>query len=447
MTFTWEEQRRHIHEEVNTFFNAKVDIAPRAMSCLQVPALDDEFTDEGWNSGADITVLESLLRSSPACSTILFKAGVMLEQIEFPRTRAQPTKLMENTLEWLFCGVEVTKLTPTARAVQKSGLLSEVDLMIASLEASQCGSEANSFGTEIYTAAGYKPISVRGGGDPEWSAVDEHLRSITDRVRELTKADPAHALVQFVLFEDRDRKIRVRPFGATDISRLSLVSPAVDGQPYVFRGGVFQPIDALMPDLTFEVLAELEDLINSVSASEADFQQFFERHPSLLTAFDFGRAHPQPILYKEDGGRLIPDFFLEKIDSGWDVIVDLKRAYDDMVTRRRNRVYFKQHVQNAIAQLRFYREWFDSPLNRRDFSDSYGVTTFHPKMVIVIGRNHHFIDDVERIRLLEGIPNNLELWTYDDVYNRAKRYLDFALEVASRRNKHPLDGFKLPDKS
>jgi hypothetical protein len=53
------------------------------------------------------------------------------------------------------------------------------------------------------------------------------------------------------------------------------------------------------------------------------------------------------------------------------------------------------------------------------------VDTFRPKMVIVIGRRHHFQNDIERVRLIEGLPQSLELWTYDDLYTRAQRYLEF----------------------
>jgi hypothetical protein len=126
----------------------------------------------------------------------------------------------------------------------------------------------------------------------------------------------------------------------------------------------------------------------------------------------------------DDGSRLIPDFFLEKLNSSWDVILDLKKPYADMVTRKTNRVYFRQHVQNAISQLRYYRQWFESPSNRRQFAEAYGVSTFRPKMVIVIGRRHHFLDDVERINLLDGLPANIDLWTYDDLLARASSYLD-----------------------
>ncbi len=127
------------------------------------------------------------------------------------------------------------------------------------------------------------------------------------------------------------------------------------------------------------VLFELENLLNYRGTVEKDFQHFFEQHPFLLTGLDFRKAHPQPLLYKDDGTSLIPDFFLEKLDNHWDTILDLKRPYEDMVVRRKNRVYFSQAIHNAAAQLRYYSEWFESPTNRKTFESCMGYGRFGPK--------------------------------------------------------------------
>jgi len=142
-----------------------------------------------------------------------------------------------------------------------------------------------------------------------------------------------------------------------------------------------------------------------------------------LTCLDFRKAHPQPILYQDDGSRLIPDFLLEKFNSQWNVILDLKKSYDEMVSRRPNRVYFQQSVLNAVGQLRYYREWFDRTSNRRWFADIYGTSTFRPRMVIVMVHNHHFRDDIERIRPLDALQSHVEVWTHYGLLDRASRFL------------------------
>jgi Domain of unknown function (DUF4263) len=421
---TWEQQRQEIEREVNRFFRKKIDIGPRGMAALQVQDVDDEFTDE-LPSGFEITVLETVLKVSPACAMLLFKTGVPVEHLRFPITRPSPAVLAEHTLEWIFKGVDAYGFTKTGRSVRSQGRLDETEIFMSSLEASLRGEEPNEFSDVIMDAAGIKrPSTVRSIDRERWKASDNYLKSLLNGVRELRLADPDHSRLQFVLFEDQRGDVRVRPFGMSGLAKLEIESPTREGTQYLYRGGILQPIGSLIPELSTDALGSFESLLNSESSSEHDFQRFFERYPFLLTGIDFTHAHSQPILHMDDGSRLIPDFFLEKLNSSWDVILDLKKPYEDMVTRKKNRVYFKQHVQNAISQLRYYRQWFESPSNRRQFGDTYGVTTFRPKMVIVIGRRHHFLDDVERINLLHGLPANIDLWTYDDLLARASSYLD-----------------------
>ena len=428
VSYSWEDQRRDIQRSINAFFRRKIDIAPRAMASLQVGATPDIDDDTGESFGVfEYSILNSLLKSSPGCYNLLFNSGVNLESLEFPITTNQPAPLARGTLDWIFKGVEAATKVSTAVNILKRGLLEETDILVSSLEASFAGSEPNEFGGVLLKAAGIKePSRVRGYStriDSQWEQCDKYLKKLLLHVKQLSIADPSHAQIQFVLYEDHERRIRLRPFGTTGISLLDISPPVEEGAEYIYRGGIFQPISTLYPEFSNNLLELFENLLNSNNSSEADFQRFFEKYPFLVTGLDFKRAHPQPILYMDEGKKLIPDFFLEKLDSGWDAILDIKRPYDEMVSRRPNRIYFKQHIHNAISQLRYYREWFDSPLNRKSFEESYGIRTFRPKMIIVIGRSHHFRNDIERIRLMEGLPSRLDLWTYDDLYNRAKRYL------------------------
>ncbi len=196
--------------------------------------------------------------------------------------------------------------------------------------------------------------------------------------------------------------------------------------PFIFRGGVIQHQQGSSL-YSPQVLEEFEDLLNSAGARERDFQAFFQRQPHILKGIDYRHAHAQPILVKDDGSKLIPDFFLEQIDAGWHAIAELKLPYDTMVVRRRNRTRFAHWVQDAIAQLKFYRVWFESPLNRASFEERQGLKSrvYRPKMVLIAGRSHHFLDDIERLQLVSDQGGDLSLWTYDDILNRVKRYQSF----------------------
>jgi hypothetical protein len=436
--YSWEQQRHDIQRDIDQYFRKRIQITPRAMAALQSGDNLDEPEEILDNQGAgvyEISILESLIRCSPGCATILFKAGVQFENFQFEVTKDEPAPLAGPTLELIFEGWNAGGPTATARRVSKAKTLTESDLLVSALEASLRGSDPNVFGGKILEAAGIpEGKHVRGWSpleDKTWKRADGYLKKILKNVKKLAVADPSHAMLQFVLYEDDAKRIRVRPFGVTDLSKISVNPPIRDGEEYLYRGGVLQPIGSVSRHISANSLLEFESLLNSTQSSEADFQRFFENNPLFLTGIDFAQAHPQPILYNDEGNRLIPDFFLEKLSSGWDTILDLKRPFDEMVTRRTRRTYFKQHVQNAIAQLRFYREWFESPTNRARFREAYGVTTFRPKMVVVIGRNFHFRDDVERIQLLDGLSSQVQIWTYDDVYERAKRYLALAKDRAT----------------
>ena len=132
-----------------------------------------------------------------------------------------------------------------------------------------------------------------------------------------------------------------RPFGATSLERLD--SPNLPAGPFIVRGNLLEPVTQRTL-YSEEAISELELLMNSGTAAESDFQRLFERWPILLTGLDYAQAHFQPILHRDEGGTLIPDFFLEKVEGGWDAIVDLKKPYDEMVVRRPNRIYFRQWV-------------------------------------------------------------------------------------------------------
>lgn len=260
---TWQQQRREINQEVCDFFGRHIDIGPRAMSALQVGDIIDDYTDE-LPSGFAVSVIETLLKSSPAAATILFKSGVKIEGIDFPPTRNTPAILASITLNSIFKGVEAGDLVPTGKKVLDTGILLETDILMAALEAQLEGQEPDDFGYLMLEAARIKyPGVVRHDSAELWSECDSYLRRIMDRVGELSIADPSHSLTQFVLFEDEKKIIRVRPFGTTGISRLMIKPPIVEGQRYVYRGGVLQPVHTVAPELSTEIIELFEGLINS----------------------------------------------------------------------------------------------------------------------------------------------------------------------------------------
>lgn len=191
-----------------------------------------------------------------------------------------------------------------------------------------------------------------------------------------------------------------------------------DGSLWVARGNTIEPATRFSEQ---SILA-LEDLINS-DAKEQEFQYFFEENNEFLLAMgDYIKIHPQLIM-SEDGGRQSrPDFFLEKMDSGFCDICDLKRPNKELVRYQKNRVRFRDAIMEAASQLTTYKDWFDDSVNRATFYDRYNLRAFRPNVVVIIGRKHSFEDDVKRLELESNLQSHITLKTYDDIVSGARRW-------------------------
>ena len=184
------------------------------------------------------------------------------------------------------------------------------------------------------------------------------------------------------------------------------------------RGNVLEPLSIAIE----EQATELESLINSRSP-EKPFQIFFEKYPNFLSSIGpYQNVHSQLILHKDDGTKLIPDFFLERLDSRFCDLCDLKLPTKDLVRNQRNRLRFRDAVMEGIAQLEHYRDWFENEKHRDSFFSSYGISAFRPKAVLIIGRRGSFSTEIQRLQLESGLPNWFQLLTYDDVLSRVRQW-------------------------
>ena len=170
-----------------------------------------------------------------------------------------------------------------------------------------------------------------------------------------------------------------------------------------------------------DALRELEHLI-ARDVREAAFQDFFERHPEILIAGTGARyksVHCQLVLTPEDGSNaLIPDFFLERLDTGMLDILDLKRANVALRRRVRNRNRFRDAVMDVVSQLEHFRNFFEDRGNRQLFKSTYGLEAYKPRVIAIMGRDADYYQDIERVRLEGLLPSHFELLTYDEVIRR-----------------------------
>ena len=410
-----------------SLFGVDVDVRPRALQALIAAYSSIMVLGHEIAFASDLQCFRSVLAASPACTDAILRQDISLEALLLPSTPSitAPQNRRFGGYQDVLKGVFASSwpfpsgLNDAGLRVKTTGSLSETDLFAGCLQAGRMSVLPNKTARALLGAAGLFDDEYP---DPR---ADDYLAALEAHCAPVLSIDKSHAEQQLMLHLDSKNRVRLHAFGANTIGSLEDRLKATG--PFLFRGGVIQP--ARSSNLfKSEAILEFEDLINSDAASESVFQRFFEGHPEFLKSLDYERIHPQPILYKEDGSKLIPDFFLEQLDTGWHAIADLKRPYEKMVIRKKNRVYFAQWIQEAISQLHFYREWFEDGTNRKQFEHAQGLSTrvFRPKMVLIAGRSTHFVDEVERIRLVSEQDQAISLWTYDDVLKRAKKYRKFA---------------------
>jgi len=458
---TLENQRKMIQLQVNEHFNTEVEIAPRAMAALQ--GAGSVYWEEDGDVIEVISVFQALLASSPACLIALHNGGVntqiLSEQFHLPEQQI-PCKLAPNTLDLIFYGYDesyrflshkaIGNWTETASDIEANistySKLTEVDLFRAMLQTAYQGPRVVNEHTELYElqtclsdigklliSAGFADlldIHEYLNENERYRAelrASEKFKKLSQDIRNLGIHDPSHHAIQFAFYLDSKQRIRVQPFGLTSVG-ISQPEYLKDGVAYKYRNNIFQPINTIQSSIHKDSIEQLEDMINSKRCSESDFQKFFEMHQDFLLGFDYHRTHPQLILSSDENMNLIPDFFLEPLESHFCDILELKLPYSELTRRlqRGNRVHFRAFVNEAVAQLTEYQRYFDDRSNRRDFHKKYGLEAYKPKLILVIGRSCHFRSDLERREISRLLPDDLDMWTYDDLLLKAKRFASFA---------------------
>jgi hypothetical protein len=310
---------------------------------------------------------------------------------------------------------EKHEYTAAALEVILTGRLTVDNLVLSLLE---CGQYSVRFGRRNVNAVTRRLADASGVSSvKKWNKeIEDFTNDVATAFRRLRACDSSLGDQQFVLSLD-GKRAQLTPFGSFGAYQFHDLRLS-DGSLWVARSNVLQPSSTFAP----EALAELEDLISS-SAGEAAFQRFFERHDEfLLTLGEYVKIHPQLILHEDNGDRLVPDFFLERIDDDNCDICDLKLPSAELVRKQHHRHRFRDAVMEGVAQLLTYRDWFDESSHREKFRSRYRLSAFRPRVVLVIGRRRSFYDDIDRIRLESSLPACVQLKTYDDIVARARQW-------------------------
>lgn len=395
---------------------------PRAAEALNImrnagfPALPQDIW---WTAAA----------STPAVGQLFDLLGITaFQRVPTGRSRKwtlvvtpKPRSFWRTTLEDVLFHKAPAMRLPTrgAELARTTGKLSVDAIIVGILEASR-GYPPNAPRMNI----GFRRVARAAGVHRPVSSTRDDVRAFSERAVEaflsLRQADPSLGEHQLVLWWDGNG-YRIRPFGAAGAFRLE--RPYIDdGSIWIGRGNSLEPSRVFSGD----ALAALELLING-NAPERSFQEFFEEHPEfILVLGQYSQIHPQLILHEDEGTQLIPDFFLERVNSDFCDICDLKRADAEIVRHQRNRNRFRDAVMEGVSQLTRYRDFFDEASNREAFRDRYGLEAFRPRVVLIIGRRSSFLDDMQRTRVESGIPSWVSLTTYDDVLSSARNWRQLA---------------------
>ncbi len=218
---------------------------------------------------------------------------------------------------------------------------------------------------------------------------------------------------QFIMSLDDDRLVFRVTSVLEDYVQLS------DSGMYIPQRAILTHFKDQFGGFTQDEIEELEELINSPTTREKDFQKFCEKYPHFFRRWDYRDGYPHVYL-DTNTHQLIPDFILTDVRLQKAAIVELKLAKPQIIRRQLNRDRFAAAVMEARAQLMRYRNWFRDTNNRRTLKKLVGMEIYEPHLAVIIGRTSEFRDEYDRQTLLSDMKD-IEIVTYDDILAFAER--------------------------
>jgi len=123
------------------------------------------------------------------------------------------------------------------------------------------------------------------------------------------------------------------------------------------------------------------------------------------------------------------DFLLKRFDGYFDIL-ELKPPNSSLFvkTRGKKRVQSKD-LKNAISQVMFYLA--DARTYYLSIKEQTGLDLYFPEGIIVIGRRKK--EDKELLKIHNEFLNKIEIWTYDDLLDTAKKTIEIYKSKAISR--------------
>jgi hypothetical protein len=191
-----------------------------------------------------------------------------------------------------------------------------------------------------------------------------------------------------------------------------------------FNGPTIKGVTTCAPGFEHDYLlvAQLQNLILTPHLRETTIGEFINQHPNLIyQAFQTEHFEYEPYLEwieTEEGNldkAINPDLLFKSPRGTYDVL-DLKTALLDKhkITRgERNRRRFIDAVNEGIAQLTNYAEYFKFEKNRNHAFEKYGISVHEPHLYLIVG----YYDNSSRKEVEEALRpyNNITVLDYDSM--------------------------------
>jgi len=171
-----------------------------------------------------------------------------------------------------------------------------------------------------------------------------------------------------------------------------------------------------------EELIYFEKLLKKDKLKESEIQKFLENHPQIFRALGYTNIYPQVVLERDDQRNLKPDFIIEPVGSEWCDILDIKLPGVNTVVGRNDRKTLSAAIHELAAQLREYGAYFENEKWSKRIKDKYGIQSYRPKLIGVVGSNPSVQNERELRRLMTAYLD-LSIITFDKLIEVAKNRL------------------------
>ncbi|MEH6406054.1 MAG: Shedu anti-phage system protein SduA domain-containing protein [Leeuwenhoekiella sp.] len=195
------------------------------------------------------------------------------------------------------------------------------------------------------------------------------------------------------------------------------------------KGAIYSHSDDISLDIMY---SQFLNTYSFQKLRETTIGEFLNQHPQIFTkALSAEKILYEPELKWLEGNpdknekSINPDFLIKRKDGYYD-ICDLKLPYwnkQKLTKGKRKRRSFLQIVDEAIAQLSNYEDYFNFEKNRIYAKSQYDIEIKDPKLIIIIG-NYNNYDKDEIKEASRKLKNNYLIMDYDTLnlqfYNNSK---------------------------